>query len=361
MPHRNRSAIAAVAVIALVLMSWPAVQAQRPPKEPPKASNAPGDEDGYSIPEGPKLQDKTAPAQPPSATLKVNVQVVNIYFNVKDKRGALIPNLKKDDFRVTEDAKPQTIKYFAAESSQPLTLGLLIDTSGSQFRVLSMEQEVGAAFLRDVLTPKDLAFLINFDIAVNLLQDYTNDADRLRRAMAQTRINDGGGSGAGGIAGAGQGTIPVSRPKGTLLYDAVYLASREKLQQETGRKALILLTDGGDQGSDETLPNAIEAAQRSEVMVYVIMIADRANFMPGDSEMHKLANQTGGRVIDVGNDPKKLRRAFDEIGSELRSQYMVGYTPTNPALDGKYRKLEVKTVSPDYKIQTRKGYYAPKQ
>jgi len=360
MLNRNRSAVAAVAVIALGLMSGPALRAQRPPQDPPKASNAPDDEDGYSIPEGPKLQDKTA-AQPPIATLKVTVQVVNIYFNVKDKRGALIPNLKKDDFQVTEDEKPQTIKYFAAESNQPLTLGLLIDTSGSQFRVLPMEQEVGAAFLRDVLTPKDLAFLINFDIAVNLLQDYTSDAERLRRAMEQTRINDGGGSGSGGIAGAGQGTIPVSRPKGTLLYDAVYLASREKLQTESGRKALILLTDGGDQGSDETLAKAIEAAQRSEVIVYVIMIADRAHFMPGDSEMHKLASQTGGRVIEAGNDPKKLRQAFDEIGSELRSQYMVGYIPGNPVLDGKYRKLEVKTVAPDYKIQARKGYYAPKE
>jgi VWFA-related protein len=164
-----------------------------------------------------------------------------------------------------------------------------------------------------------------------------------------------------GIAGAGQGTIPVSRPKGTLLYDAVYLASTEKLQKETGRKAMVLLTDGGDQGSDETLPNAIEAAQRSEVIVYVIMIADRANFMPGDREMHKLAEQTGGRVIDVGNDPKKLRKAFDEIGIELRSQYMIGYVPANTATDGKYRKLEIKAVNSDYKVQARKGYYGPKE
>jgi len=352
--------IPALAIIAICLMSWNAALAQRPPKEPPKASNAP-DDNGESLPEGPKLQDRTAEQDRPVTTFKANVQVVNLYFNVKDKRGALIPNLKKEDFQVFEDGKPQTIKYYAAESNQPLTLGLLIDTSGSQTNVLPMEKEVGASFLRDVLTPKDLAFLINFDINVSLIQDYTSDAAQLRRAMEKTRINDGGGSGAGGIAGAGQGTIPVSRPKGTLLYDAVFLASGEKLQKETGRKALVLLTDGGDQGSDETLANAIEAAQRSEVICYVIMIADRMNFMAGDREMHKLADQTGGRVIDVGNNPKKLREAFDQIGTELRSQYMVGYTPTNTATDGKYRKMEIKASNADYKIQARKGYYAPKE
>lgn len=346
-------------------MSCVTAQAQRPVQQPPKASNAPDDDDSYSIPDGPKLQDKTARQDNPVATLKVNVQVVNVYFNVKDKHGALIPGLKKEDFLVSEDGKPQTIKYFAADSNQPLTLGLLIDTSGSQMRVLPMEQEVGASFLRDVLTPKDLAFLISFDVNVSLLQDYTSDASLLRRAMDKTAINDGGGGGAGGIAGAGQGTIPVTRPKGTLLYDAVYLASNEKLQKEAGRKALVLLTDGGDQGSDETLANAIEAAQRSDVIVYIIMIADRdfGGFgyeSSAESAMHKLAEQTGGRVIDVGNNPKKLRDAFDQISMELRSQYMAGYVPTNTTADGKYRKLEVKTTNPEYKLQARKGYYAPK-
>ena len=355
----NPIRVPALTLVAGCLLAWFAAQAQRPPEQPPKASNAPTD-DGYSVPEGPKLQDKTGQRQP-IATLKVNVQVVTVFFNVKDKRGGLIPNLKKEDFQVAEDGKPQTIKYFAAESNQPLTLGLLIDTSGSQRRVLPMEQEVGSAFLRDVLTAKDLAFLINFDIQVSLLHDYTSEPERLRRAMLETQINDGGGSGAVGIAGAGQGTIPVSRPKGTLLYDAVYLAANEKLRQQSGRKALVLLTDGADYGSDETLSNAMEAAQQAEVIVYVIMIADRGNFPTGDSEMHKLADQTGGRVIDVGNDEKRLRRAFDEIGAELRSQYMIGYIPTNAALDGKYRKLELKAKQPEYKIQARKGYFAPKE
>jgi VWFA-related protein len=183
----------------------------------------------------------------------------------------------------------------------------------------------------------------------------------LRRAMDETRINDGGGSGAGGIAGAGQGTIPVYKPKGTLLYDAVYLASREKLRTEAGRKAIIVLTDGADMGSMMTLEKAVEAADKANVIVYVILIADRAHYMPGTGEMHKLAKQTGGRVIDVGNDEKKLRKAFSEIGAELRSQYMIGYTPTNTEFDGKYRKLELKAIPNDLKIQARQGYYATKE
>ena len=348
--------------IAICFLLWAGVaQAQRP-HSTPKASNAP-DDNGDAQPSSPTLQDKTKDAVEgePMETLKVNVQLATLYFNVKDRHGSLIPGLKKDDFLMFEDGKQQTIKYFAAEASQPLTLGMLIDTSGSQFRVLPMEKLAGAEFLRDVLRPKDLAFVINFDIGVNLIQDYTSDTARLRHAMDKTQINDGGGSGAGGIAGAGQGTIPVSRPKGTLLYDAVFLASNEKLRKESGRKAMILLTDGGDQGSDETLENAIRAAQQAEAICYVIMIADRMNFMAGDSEMHKLTSQTGGRVIDVGNNPDKLRQAFEQIGQELRSQYMIGYTPTNTATDGKYRKMEVKLTNPDYRVQARKGYYAPKE
>ncbi len=360
------SAVMCVAMtfIALSLMSAAPLRAQRPHKEPPKASNAPDDNGDLSPSERPTLRDKTQ-AQEPVTTLKVNVQVVNLYFNVKDKRGALIPNLKKDDFQVSEDGKPQSIKYFAAESNQPLTLGILVDTSGSQRGVLGMEQEVGASFLHDVLTPKDMAFLINFDIHVELDQDYTSDASRLAQALRRTEINDGGGGGSGGIAGAGQGTIPVSRPRGTLLYDAVYLAAHEKLSKEFGRKAMVLLTDGGDQGSQETLASAIEAAQRCETIVYVIMIADRGlDFMSrgsAGSAMHKLAEATGGRVIDVGNNQKKLRDAFDQIGAELRSQYMIGYIPANTATDGKYRKVEVKPANTEYKIQVRKGYFAPKE
>lgn len=296
--------------------------------------------------------------QEPLQTFKVNVSVVNLYFNVKDKHNGLVPDLKKEDFEVTEDGKPQTIKYFSASSDQPLTLGIMIDTSGSQQRVLPMTQEIGSNFLQEVLRPKDMAFVISFDIDVELLQDFTNQGSLLRKALHKTRINTGGGS--GGIPGIGQGPVPISNPKGTLLYDAIYLASDEKLKQEVGRKALIILTDGEDFGSKTHIREAIEAAQKSDAIVYTIFEADReATFGGGKGEMQKICQETGGRVIDVGDNPKKLKEAFDQISNELRSQYYIGYSPTNQKKDGTYRKVEVKPVNKDLKIQARKGYYAP--
>ncbi len=295
-------------------------------------------------------------------TFTSNVNVVNLFFNVKDKRGALIPNLKKEDFQVLEDGNPQTIKYFSAESDQPLTLGILIDTSASQERVLPMEKEVGAAFLRDVLRKKDLAFVLSFDVNVDELHDYTNDPSELRHAMDTARINNGGG---GGIApGIGQGPFPTSgTPRGTLLYDAVYLASHDKLAQEVGRKAMILLTDGEDQGSQLNMKNAIEAAQKADSIVYVLLIADRGFYggaYSGDHDMRKMTEQTGGRVIEVGNKFEKLREGFDQIAAELRSQYSIGYTPTNGKRDGSFRKVEIKLPNAkDSRVQARNGYYAP--
>ncbi len=292
-------------------------------------------------------------------TLKVRVNVVQLFFNVKDKKGALIPNQKKEDFEILEDGKPQTIKYFTAESNLPLTLGILIDSSGSQMRVLEMEKEVGGAFLSQILRDKDEAFVIDFDVNVDLLQDFTNDVHRLKAALNKARVNTGGGGGS--LPGLGGGPIPTGTPRGTLLYDAVYLAAHDQLAHEVGRKAMILLTDGEDQGSQLRIRDAIEAAQKSDSIVYVILIADRGFYggfgYSGDSEMKKLAGETGGRMIEVGNKVDKLKEAFDQIANELRSQYNLGYTPTNSTQDGSFRKLELRSKQ-GYKIQTRSGYYA---
>jgi VWFA-related protein len=225
-----------------------------------------------------------------------------------------------------------------------------------------MEQEVGAAFLRDVLKSKDLAFLISFDVNVDLLHDFTNEPSQLRSAMDKAKINNGGGGGV--TPGLGGGPFPTSRdPKGTLLYDAVYLAAKEKLGTEVGRKAMILLTDGADQGSQMNLRDAVEAAQKSDSIVYVLLIADRDFYgggYYGEGDMEKMAKETGGRVIEVGNKFEKLKQAFDQIANELRSQYSIGYTPSNGTRDGKFRKVEIKPTKKDLRVQSRNGYYAPK-
>src|SRR5579863_6761238 len=308
---------------------------------------------------------KSEDSQKPTETLKVNVNVVQLFFNVKDKHGALIPNLTKADFDIAEDGKPQSIKYFTAESNLPLTIGMMIDSSGSQRNVIDMEKEVGGAFLRQILTDKDEAFVISFDITVDLLQDFTRDNHRLQAALNKAKVNVDYTS--GGIPGMGGGPVPQGgNSPGTLLYDAVYLSAHDMLSKEVGRKAMILLTDGQDEGSRLKIQDAIEASQKADAIVYVLLCADRGFYggmgvgYSGESDMHRLTEQSGGRVINVGNKFDKLRDAFDQIANELRSQYNIGYTSTNTKLDGAYRKLEIKNKQ-NYKIQARAGYYAGKE
>jgi VWFA-related protein len=239
---------------------------------------------------------------------------------------------------------------------------MMIDSSGSQRNVLDMEKEVGGAFLKQILTDKDEAFVISFDITVDLLQDFTRDTHRLQAALDKAKINVDYTS--GGIPGMGGGPVPTQNAPGTLLYDAVYLSAHDMLAKEVGRKAMILLTDGQDEGSRLKIQDAIEAAQKADVIVYVLLCADRGFYggfgYSGEGDMRKLTEQTGGRVINVGNKFDKLREAFDQIAKELRSQYNVGYVPTNLTLDGSYRKLEIKNKQ-GYKIQARAGYYAMKR
>jgi len=308
----------------------------------------------------------TAPAQQEDdqsvATFKLQVNLVDMFFTVKDKQGNLVPHLTQDDCTVFEDKQPQKLKTFVAETHQPLTLGILLDTSGSQMRVLPLEQDVGSQFLERVLTKKDEAFLLSFDVNVDLLQDYTNSPRMLSRAMSKAEINTAGGGG-GGIPGAGGGTIPsIGAPKGTILYDAVYLASNEKMNQEAGRKAMILLTDGEDEGSVHKIQDAISAAQKSNVIIYTILIADHGFYggfgYSGYSAMKKLTEETGGRLIDVGNNGKKLEDAFQQIEDELRTQYVATYTPQNTKLDGTFRHVTVECKGDGMKVQVRKGYFA---
>jgi len=314
-----------------------------------------------TAPAGQSQEQSQEEQQGPVATFKANTSIVQLFFNVKDKHGALIPNLTKDDFDLAEDGKPQTIKYFTAESNLPLTLGIMIDSSGSQINVLDMEKEVGGAFLKQILTDKDEAFVLDFNIDAELVQDLTRDVHRLQSALNKVRINSGVTMPT--LPGAGGGPVPTAYSPGTVLFDAVYLSAHDMLAKEVGRKAMVLLTDGQDEGSRLKLRDAIEAAQKADSIVYVLLCADRGFYggmiggYSGEGDMRKLTEQTGGRVINVGSKFDKLREAFDQIAAELRSQYNIGYTSTNPKLDGTFRKLEIKSKQ-SYKIQSRAGYYA---
>ncbi len=333
--------------LALLLASATALRAQEAPS-----------------PDAPPPPSKAAPQQEhvghANETLKLNVNLVDAYFSVRDKNG-YVAGLGKEDCQVYEDNKLQTIKNLTQEKNLPLTIGILLDTSGSQQNVLPLEQESGARFLKEVLTPKDEAFLISFDVNVDLLSDYTNSPRELTRAINQASINTASSS--AGIPGIGGGPMPTSNPRGTLLYDAVYLAARDKLQIQPGRKILVILTDGGAQGSQETLKSASEAAQKANTIFYVILIADHAfggafgSPFNGKAQMEQLAREPGGRVIDVGNNGRRLEDAFDQIQDELRTQYLLSYTPANTTADGKYRKLEI-DCGKGNTVQARKGYYA---
>jgi VWFA-related protein len=303
----------------------------------------------------------TAPAPAPEdesvATFKLNVNLVDVFFTVKDKSGNLVPHLTKDDCTISEDKVPQTLKSFTAETHLPVTLGILLDTSASQTRVLPLEQEAGSQFLDRVIKQKDEAFILSVDVNVDLLQDLTNSTRSLSRALYKAQINAG--------VSFGAGPVPTSsQPRGTLLYDAIYLASNEKLNSETGRKALILLSDGQDQGSKTKITEAIEAAQKSNAVIYVILIADVQSYWDqgmgyfGVSAMKKMAEETGGRVINVGNNGPKLEAAFQQIEDELRTQYVASYTPSNTKLDGSFRRLGVECRGDGMKVQVRKGYFA---
>jgi VWFA-related protein len=338
------TALATAALFSLILVSAARAQEAPSPTGPPPKSTAPAQVE----------EEENNPLQ----TLKIGTNLVNVYFSARDKSGYLT-NLKKEDCALTENLdkgpkEPQVIKNFTQEKKLPLTIGILLDTSGSQINVLPLEQESGAEFLKDVLTPKDEAFLISFDINVDLLADYTSSPRELKRALDKARIN----------TGVTSGSVTGNGPSGgTHLYDAVYLAASEKLRPEAGRKVIVMLTDGGEDGSQENLKSTIEAAQKANAIIYVILIADRQFYgnlgmiYSGVGQMDQLARETGGRVINVGNNGAKLKAAFDQIQDELRTQYLLSYTPKNLEMDGKFRNIHL-DCGKGITLQTRKGYYA---
>ena len=289
-------------------------------------------------------------------TIKSEVSLVNIFATVRDKKKQIIPSLKKDNFRIFENEQEQKVAFFSAETALPITLGLLIDTSGSEQNRLPAEQEAATAFLNRVLRKGDEAMVISFDVDVDLLSDFTDDRAQLDRAIRSARIN------APMVSMTNPGPLPPeSRTRGlrgTAFYDAVWTACGDKLATEAGRKALVIITDADDQGSKVRVEEAIEAAERTNTVVHILLVHDPGYGWRPDIA-HKIADSTGGRVIEVSSE-KHMREAFDQISEELRSEYTLGYYPTNAARDGTFRKIKVETTDKEMKVLARKGYYAPK-
>jgi VWFA-related protein len=314
---------------------------------------------------GAALLAQTPPQTKPSddlPSITVNVDVVSILASVRDKRGALIPNLQKDDFTILEEGKAQPIKYFTRETDLPLTIGLLVDVSGSQRNLIDIERNAASEFFSQVLRKKDEAFLISFGEETELLQDYTSSPRLLTQGLNQLRVSSG-------VSGIHPGPVPtIGQPRGTVLYDAIYLAATDKLKSEVGRKVIVVITDGVDQGSRMTRNQAIEAAQKADAVIYSIDYYDPGAYGRfgigfggggGEGELRKMSDETGGHVFRVDRS-HPLDQVFRELQEEMRSQYSIGYTPINDAKDGSYRHLEVKLANKDLKAQARKGYYAIK-
>jgi VWFA-related protein len=295
--------------------------------------------------------------------IKVDVNVVNVLASVHDKKGALITSLQKDDFQLFEDGQAQTIKYFTKETDLPLTIGMLVDVSGSQANLIDIERRAASEFFRAVLRKKDVAFLISFGADSELLQDITGSPRLLQEGLDRLRLN-------AGVSYGGGGPVPTANtPRGTVLFDAVSLASSDRLSKEVGRKVIVLITDGGDQGSTFTIKRAIEDAQKADAVIYSIYYVDpsayfgrRGGFGFGgdagcESCLKQMSEETGGRVFKVDRS-HTLQDAFNQLQDEMRSQYAIGWTPANDRKDGSYHKLEIKVADKNYKVQARKGYYA---
>jgi len=311
-------------------------------------------------------------------TISVDVKVVNVLASVRDKHGAVIHNLGKDDFVLEEDGRPQNIRYFSKEGDLPLILGLLVDTSLSQRRVLDQERNASYSFLNQMLrVDQDLAFIIHFDREVELLEDLTSSRQKLEAALKLLQTPDMSRPASGG----GQpGQHRRFGGGGTLLYDAVYLASDDLMKKQKGRKALIILTDGVDTGSRLSLETAIESAQRADTIVYCILFKDDAAYgrfggfgFPGGGRrgrgrfpqeslpdgkkvLEKIAKQTGARLFEVsGKQP--ITEIYREIQEELRNQYSLGYTPDKATARAGYHKIHLATKQKDLSVQARDGYY----
>lgn len=291
--------------------------------------------------------------------VRLGAQLVTVPFNVTDKSNRYINDLAKEDLEITEDNKSQSIFSFERQTDLPITIAMLIDISGSQEYTLPYEKAAGQRFLQKVLRPqKDLAAIVSFEGDTELVQNLTQDMNKLSRALDSVRVPVTG-SAVGGIGG----TPPInggSRVGGTSLYDAVYAVSADLLSREAGRRVIILLTDGQDTTSRIKMREAIERTWRNEVLVYPIGIGDRSYGIDSGT-LKKIANETGGRAF-FPRDEADLDKAFRLIEEDLRSQYILSYEPANETRDGSFRTIQVKVKNrKELTVRHRRGYFAPKE
>lgn len=290
------------------------------------------------------------PGEQDQATFSTEVKVVNVLATVRTKSGQLVTDLTKDDFVLAENKRPQEIRYFSRESDLPLTIGLMVDTSMSQTRVLDKERSASFDFVDQVLRPgKDKVFITQFDMAVMTRQKLTSSRSDLEQSLPL-------------VDTPSKNELELQRGGGTLLFDAVVKASREIMSAQQNRKAMIILSDGGDNGSDETLQAAIEAAQRADTIIYSILFADPAYQGPfGGSEgkgfMMQLAKQTGGSFFEVSKK-QTINQIYSIIEQELRSQYNLGFVSDQPVRVSEFRTLQLTTRRKDLIVQARDRYWA---
>jgi VWFA-related protein len=322
-----------LALIAALILSLPA-WGQGTPFPPAIAASS-----TYVVP-APSVS--TDGADEPILTIKTRVNEVNVLFIATDRHGKFVRNLNQNDFSILDDHKPvQSIVNFRRETDLPIQMGLLMDVSASVRGRFDFEKQAATGFLQHVLRPGyDKAFVVGFNKASHLTQDFTDNTQLLAAGVHE--LNDGGG---------------------TALYDAIYKACKEKLHERSDRpvrKAIIILSDGEDNQSEVTRAQAIEMAQRSEVLVYAISTDDSGLILRGDKVLEDIASATGGRAF-FPFKMKDITHSFAAIEEELRSQYAVSYKPSNFDADGRYRSIEITALKKDLQVRARRGYYAPRQ
>ena len=287
-------------------------------------------------------------------TYRTETHLIDTTISVRDAQGGLVQGLTQNDFRIVEDGVPQTVKFFAHDRELPLSVGIILDESGSQEKFIKAHERDLEQFLQEVLEPKDEAFAVCFGNHLRLVSDVTHSPQGV---VSGVRAFDKGSTDFPEIG------PQEKRDLGTALFDAVYFSVHDKMQGKTGRrKVLLLMTDGEENSSEHDLIDAIQAAQESNVLVYALRYTDMhhnqvsARDRYGMRVLNHLSDQTGGRTFDI--KAVAVREAFADIAGELRSLYDIAYQSTNHVRDGKFRKVEIMPVRPDLVVRSRAGYYA---